>query len=68
MNGRGQPLWFRLRQERIRRDYSQREAAERSGMSQQQWSMYECGRHAPRAATLVRMARALDLDVSELIG
>ena len=55
----------RIRFYRRRRDFSQRELASRLGMAAPQLSRYERGRTQPGMLVLSRIARALDVPVSD---
>jgi transcriptional regulator with XRE-family HTH domain len=55
----------RIRFYRRLRDYSQGELASRVGMAAAQLSRYETGHTQPGIAVLARIARALDVAVSD---
>lgn len=56
-----------LQQERKRRNLSMTVLAERSGLSQASVSYIERGMRIPTLDTLLRIATALDVDLSDLI-
>lgn len=58
----------RLRQLRMKRGLSQRDLAEHCGLTPEQVSHYEAGRHRPLARNLARLARELDVAVATLAG
>lgn len=51
---------------RTKRDLTQRELAEKVGISGPAIAAYETGKAKPRIETLFRLAQALDVEVSEL--
>ena len=51
---------------RQKRELTQRELAEKVGVSGPAIAAYETGKAKPRITTLFRLAQALDVDVSEL--
>lgn len=57
----------RMREMRKSRVWSQREAAERAGMSQPMWCEYETGRRLPSHATTInRLAKILGMNPGAL--
>jgi len=56
-----------LRKIRRLRDMTQEELAERSGLSLAAVHKAETGAHSPRLVTLEAFARALDVDVQDLL-
>lgn len=56
-----------LSAERIRRELSMNRLAEKSGLSQSMISLLERGMRSPTLDTLLRVAIALDVDLSELL-
>jgi len=56
-----------LIKERLRRGMSMTQVAERSGLSRQMISYIEHGRRNPTLDTLLRIANALNIDLSKLI-
>ncbi len=58
----------RIRQERLQRDMTIRQTAERAGMTTSQLSQVELGKNAASISALVRIAKALKLHVSELLS
>jgi transcriptional regulator with XRE-family HTH domain len=56
-----------LRSERVRRGMSMTQVAEKSGLSRQMISYIEQGMRNPTLDTLLRIAIALDVDLSKLI-
>jgi len=57
----------RLKQIRTRRSLSQTELAQKTRISQPMVSMLESGDAQPKVTTLRRLAKALDVSVSELL-
>ena len=53
--------------ERIRRELSMNRLAEKAGLSQSMISLLERGMRSPTLDTLLRVAIALDVDLSELL-
>lgn len=51
---------------RLKRDLTQRELAEKVGVTGAAIAQYETGKAKPRISTLFRLAQALDVEVSEL--
>lgn len=51
---------------RIKRGLTQRELAEKVGISGAAIAYYETGQNKPKIETLFRLAQALDVEVSEL--
>jgi transcriptional regulator with XRE-family HTH domain len=58
----------RLRALRIRRALTQEELAKRAGLSKQAVNRLEVDRAEPRMSSLRKLAKALDVDPSELVG
>ncbi len=58
--------WTILKAWRKHLELSQREAAERVGISQAAYSQIESGKHKTRPATLEKIAQALNLTVEQL--
>jgi len=58
----------RLKTLRIRRALTQEELAERAGLSKNAVNRLEVGKAEPRMSTLRKLAKALDVDPSELVG
>jgi transcriptional regulator with XRE-family HTH domain len=58
----------RLKNLRIRRALTQRELAERAGLSTNALNRLELDKAEPHMSTLRKLAKALDVDPSELIG
>lgn len=56
-----------LKEERIRRGISMNRLAEKSGLSQSMMSLLERGMRTPTLDTLLRIAAALDVDLSKLL-
>jgi transcriptional regulator with XRE-family HTH domain len=56
-----------LTKERIRRGISMNRLAEKSGLSQSMVSLLERGMRTPTLDTLLRIAAALDVDLSRLL-
>jgi transcriptional regulator with XRE-family HTH domain len=69
--GRGEPLWRELvgavlRQQRIERGETQREVADRAGISVQYLSEIERGRKEPSSEMLAAVGGAVDLPLLDL--
>jgi transcriptional regulator with XRE-family HTH domain len=58
----------RLKTLRIRRALTQEELAERAGLSKNAVNRLEVDKAEPRMSTLRKLAQALDVDPSELVG
>ena len=58
----------RLKNLRIRRALTQRELAERTGISTNALNRLELDKAEPHMSTLRKLARALDIDPTELVG
>lgn len=58
----------RLALARAKKNLTQRELAEHVGITWSQVSRYEAGKSRPRLAALLKLARALDVDVDYLSG
>ena len=58
----------RIRQERLRRNLTLQQVADRAWMTPSQLSQVELGKNAASIAALVRIAKALKLHVSELLS
>jgi transcriptional regulator with XRE-family HTH domain len=58
----------RLKNLRIRRALTQQELAERAGISSNALNRIELNKAEPHMSTLRKLAKALDVDPSELIG
>src|SRR5689334_6270068 len=61
-------LGSRIRALRKARDLTQKELAERAGISEISIKTLETGKYSPRGDTLDKLARALDVSVSVLLG
>ncbi len=57
----------RLREWRDKREMSQRDLAEKSSVSREYIARIELGQHDPTLSTLEKLAKALDVKVSQLI-
>ncbi len=57
-----------VRRVRLRANLSQMELSERSGLHMTEISRLERGRREPRLGTIVQVARALDVSVTELLA
>jgi DNA-binding XRE family transcriptional regulator len=64
--GGGVSLKHKIVYWRTKRDLTQRELAEKVGISGPAIAAYETGKAKPRIETLFRLAQALDVEVSEL--
>ncbi len=58
----------RIRQERLRRNLTLRQIAERAGLTTSQLSQVELGKNAASIWALVRIAKALRLHVTKLLS
>jgi transcriptional regulator with XRE-family HTH domain len=58
----------RLKTPRIRRALTQQELAERAGISSNALNRIELNKAEPHMSTLRKLARALDVDPTELVG
>ena len=56
----------RLKEERLRNGWSQKDLARESGINVDTISGIETGQHGPRPSTLRKLAEALDIEVREL--
>ena len=61
-------LGRRVRRRRHFLDLSQETLADRAGIHRTQISLYETGRRMPLAATLVRLAAALEVSADQLLA
>ena len=59
---------IRLREIRKARGYTQNKLAMKSGLSRQAIEVIESGQKSPTLNTLAKIANALDVTVSQLIG
>ncbi len=59
------PLHIRAQDERDRRGWSQKEAADAAGMSLRAYQEFEAGRSSPQSKNLRGILRAFELDGSE---
>ena len=55
-----------LKQERKLCGMTQQELAEKMGISQQQWSQWECNKFEPTVSSIVAIAKALDVSYDDL--
>lgn len=62
-----QVMTKRIREWRAKRKLSQRELAERSGVSREYIARLELGQHDPTVGTLEKLAKALGVPVSALL-
>lgn len=58
----------RLRQERENNHFTQRDMAERIGITQPSYIRYENGKSEPTLENLVRIAEILDVSIDYLLG
>jgi transcriptional regulator with XRE-family HTH domain len=58
----------RLKTLRVRRALTQQELADRAGVSSNALNRIELNRAEPHMSTLRKLAKALDIDPSELVG
>lgn len=61
-------LGHKIRLERMKRDISQEEFAELAGLSRRAVSCIECGVNDPKYTTLLQIAEALKISVSDLLN
>jgi transcriptional regulator with XRE-family HTH domain len=61
-------LYKNLKLARISANVSQKELAEKLGLSDRAISAYETGRAIPPSSTLARIAEILNVSVSEIVG
>ena len=61
-------MFVRIKELRIDSDMSQREVADRIGMSQTGYSKYETGEVTPPAETLIKLAKLYNTSVDYLLG
>ena len=59
-------LGQRIRYQRIKKRLSQEELAEKTGLSRRASSCIECGNNDAKYTTLLKIADALDVDISVL--
>ncbi|MCM1339563.1 MAG: helix-turn-helix domain-containing protein [Muribaculaceae bacterium] len=59
-------LGQKIRFERLKKEYSQEELAEKTNLSRRAISCIECGTNDPKYTTLLKIAEALEIDVSVL--
>lgn len=57
-----------LKQIRIKKGFSQKEIAERLGVSQPSYAQYESGKRKPKLETLSKIADALDITIVEFLA
>lgn len=60
-------LGQKIRYERVKRNMSQEELAEIADMNFRSISYIECGKHDVKFLTLEKIAKAFDMEISELI-
>jgi len=60
-------LGQKIRYERVKRKMSQEELAEVADMNFRSISYIECGKHDVKFLTLEKIAKAFDMEISELI-
>lgn len=58
----------RLKSARLAKGLRQRDLRDAAGVTEQMISRYERGIHTPETKTLVRLAEALDVSISDLLG
>lgn len=56
-----------MRSLRLRRDLTQQEAAERASIEVKHWQLVEAGGTNPTLATLLAVAKALDVELRQLL-
>lgn len=59
---------LRLADIRVSKGFTQVQLAEKSGISQETISLYETGKQRPLPESLIKLAKALDCSVGELLG
>lgn len=57
-----------LREIREGKNLTQREAAKRSGISEEHWHVIEKRKHSPTLTTLRKIARGLGVEITDLIN
>ena len=60
-------LGQKIRYERVKRGLSQEELAEITDMNFRSISCIECGKHDVKFLTLEKIAKAFDMEISELV-
>lgn len=60
-------LGQKIRYERVKRNMSQEELAESADMNFRSISYIECGKHDVKFLTLEKIAKAFDMEISELV-
>ena len=61
-------IGYRLKDLRIRRALTQQELADRAGVSSNALNRIELNKAEPHMSTLRKLAKALDVDPTELVG
>ena len=61
-------IGYRLKDLRIRRALTQQELADRAGVSSNALNRIELNKAEPHMSTLRKLAKALDVDPTELLG
>lgn len=56
-----------IRAERVRKDFSQEELAERADMTRHTVSMIESGLQQPKIISVLKISNALNIDINELL-
>lgn len=64
---RGVRIGDRVRELRLKRDWSQGELGKRSGVAEQTISNIETGRHVPDTGTLLKISRGFDVGLGALL-
>lgn len=61
-------LGYKIKFERVRHQFSQLELSLKTGLTTRTLSRIECGTIDPKLSTLMKIAEALDLDITELLN
>ncbi len=60
-------LGYKIKYERVKKKISQLDLSLRTGLTTRTISRIECGTIDPKYSTLVKIAKALDLEIKELL-
>ncbi len=60
-------LGYKIKYERVKRKISQLDLSLKTGLTTRTISRIECGTIDPKYSTLVKIAKALDLDIENLL-
>lgn len=61
-------LGYKIKYERVKRGISQLDLALKTGLTTRSISRIECGTNDPKYSTLVRIAKALGIELVELLN